>query len=72
MDHKKLSELLNGTAIPTPQDEKRDPERADQVYDACVSCLIERTRDKTRFRLLFEENCNYGFRRNLWGMKPLG
>ncbi len=26
----------------------------------------------TRFPLVFEELCNYGFRRNLWGMKPLG
>jgi len=25
-----------------------------------------------QFNLLFEENCNYGFRRNLWGMKPMG
>jgi hypothetical protein len=25
-----------------------------------------------KFALVFEENCSYGFRRNLWGMKPAG
>jgi len=37
-----------------------------------VTQLRDRTRDKGRFPLVFEENCNYGYRRNLWGMKPLG
>jgi hypothetical protein len=69
--HKKLSELL-GAAMPTAEEERRDPAHADEVYDACIGSLAERTRDHARFRLLFEENCNYGFRRNLWGMKPLG
>lgn len=30
------------------------------------------TRDKERFQLLFQENVNYGFRRKLWAMKPVG
>jgi len=30
------------------------------------------TRDQSRFPLLFEEDCNYGFRRNVWGMRPWG
>jgi len=34
--------------------------------------LLERTRDRTRFRLLFDENCNYGFQRNLWALEPMG
>lgn len=34
--------------------------------------LLERTRDGKKFPLIFQELTNYGFRRNLWGMKPIG
>jgi hypothetical protein len=37
-----------------------------------VRVLRERTRDRKRFRLVFEEVANYGFRRNLWGHRSLG
>lgn len=30
------------------------------------------TKDKKRFPLVFAENCNYGFCRNLWGVKSWG
>lgn len=33
--------------------------------------MLARTRDKKQFALLFEENVNYGFRRNFWAMKLL-
>jgi hypothetical protein len=42
------------------------------VYDAAVEVLKERTRDAKAFPLVFDELCNYGFRRNLWGHRPLG
>jgi hypothetical protein len=70
--HKRLQEMLPAVKIPTQKDEKSDPTNADQVYETCTVFLIERTRNRERFPLIFEENCNYGFRRNLWGMKPLG
>jgi hypothetical protein len=56
-------------SIPTADDERRDPPAADEVYDACTRFLIARSRGN---RLVLQENINYGFRRNLWGMKPLG
>ena len=28
--------------------------------------------DRKRFRLVFKENVSYGFRRNLYGLKPIG
>lgn len=34
--------------------------------------LIAQTRPENGFRLLFLENCNYAFRRNLLGMKKIG
>lgn len=70
--HRKLGVLLGGVAMPTTAGEASDPDNADHIYDACTALLLERTRDRKKYELLFEENCNYGFRRNLWGMKPLG
>jgi len=70
--HNKLQSLLKDIKIPSVDDEKSDPSAADEIYDGCVSYLREKTRNKKKFPLVFEENCNYGFRRNLWGMKSFG
>lgn len=70
--HKRLAVLQPELALPTAEEEERDAARADHCYEACVRYLIGRTRDRQQFPLLFNENVNYGFRRNLWGMKPLG
>lgn len=70
--HKKLQKLVSGQRLPTAEGEAADPIGADGVYDACVARLLELTRNQTKFPLIFEENCNYGFRRNLWGTKRMG
>ena len=70
--HTQLSWITGGIHIPRAPEERADPLSADAAYDACVKVLIERTRDRKRFPLLFEENCNYGFWRNLWGLRPIG
>lgn len=70
--HQKLRELQPDVVIPTLEEEEQDPQKADHIYEACVRHLITRTRERKQFPLLFNENVNYGFRRNLWGMKPLG
>lgn len=70
--HRKLQELVAGVQIPSEQEEAADPRGADDAYDACVGVLREKTRDRTRFPILYDELSSYGFRRNLWGMKPLG
>lgn len=70
--HKKLQELLPDVLIPTAEEELANKEIADEVYEAYGDFLRTKTRDREAFPLVFEENCNYGFRRNLWGMKPLG
>lgn len=69
--HEKLGKLVEGVKIPSAQDEAETPEAADAVYESCAALLRQRTRGK-EFSLLFQENTNYGFRRNLWGMKPAG
>lgn len=58
-----------GENTPSKQDEKDDPDACDMFYGRCCGWLREHTRDKERFSILFEENTNYGFRRNLLGIK---
>ena len=70
--HRRLAELLPDLCFPAPDEEAADPATADAIYEAAAVYLRENTRDRDRFRLVFEENCNYGFRRNLLGMKPVG
>jgi hypothetical protein len=70
--HSKLSQIMPDIRLPSDKEEREDPGRADEVYETCINHLRERTRDKAAFPLLFEENCNYGFWRNLWGLKPIG
>ncbi len=70
--HERLKKLIPELYLPSPDEELADVAAADMAYDTCTAFLIEKTRKKDTFPLVFEENCNYGFRRNLWGMKPLG
>ena len=69
--HARLSSMLK-MKLPTSEQEKTKPADADAAYSTCGDYLLSRTRDKERFQLLFQENVNYGFRRNLWAMKPVG
>jgi hypothetical protein len=58
-----------GISCPTKAEEETDPASADEVYAAYVDHLREATRADT---ILLSENIGYGFRRNLWGMRPAG
>ena len=58
--------------LPTKEDEEACPAWADTKYEGAVTSLREATRDTSRFPLVFAENANYGFRRNLWGLRPIG
>ena len=58
--------------LPTEAEEVADPQLADARYREVTLTLIAATRDKSRFPLVFAENANYGFRRNMWGLKPWG
>ena len=61
-----------GYSLPTKQEEEADPKWADTKYEQAVTSLREGTRDRVKFPLVFAENVNYGFRRNLWGLKLIG
>ena len=69
--HNILGSSIPGIKMPTKDDEEKDLKYADEVYESCAAFLRAKTRDREKFRMIFEENVNYGFRRNLWGMKPL-
>jgi hypothetical protein len=67
--HTKLEQIISDIKIPTAEEEQKNPQTADAIYDNCTKYLIAKTRDSSKYFLLFKENINYGFRRNLWGMK---
>jgi hypothetical protein len=66
----RVAVIAPDTPLLAEQDEAADPVRADRVIDVCVARLRELTRDASKFPLVFHENVSYGFRRNLWAMKP--
>jgi hypothetical protein len=63
---------LTGIPAPSKRKEARNPDTADKIYDEYVRYLRDSTRDKAKYPRVFEELTNYGFRRNLWGLKPIG
>jgi len=61
----------HGLEVPTQDEEAADAQAADLRYGACVTWLLEATRDEKKFKLLLQENTAYGFRRNLLALKPI-
>ena len=57
--------------LASPEEEQKDLAQADDGYESATTWLLTQTRDRERFRLIFEENINYGFRRNIRGLKPI-
>ena len=70
--HNNLKKIIPDIELPTQEQEAKNPERADNIYEECTRVMREKTRDKNQFPLIFKENCGYGFRRNLWGLRLLG
>ena len=69
--HKFLSEKVK-LEFPTDEAETADPVSADEVYQSSIRWLLNHTRDKKNFALLFGENLAYGFRRNSYALKNIG
>jgi hypothetical protein len=70
--HKQLVQLFPDLSMPDESAESADPGQADQDYKTAINALIERTRDASDFPRVFDELCQYGFRRNLWGCRKVG
>jgi hypothetical protein len=70
--HRAIEAILGeDLALPGAGDEAADPRRADSAYGDAARRLIARVRNHADYRLLNAENRNYGFARNLYGLKGL-
>ncbi len=70
--HKKLEGLVAEAKAPTREEELANLGTADEVYSAWSQFLRTNTRDIKKYSMLFNENVNYGYRRNVWGLRPIG
>lgn len=61
-----------GIAMPTPQDELSDPQKADQAYVAAADALRPQTNDPKKFPFVFKELVAYGYNRNSHGSRWVG
>lgn len=67
-----LEEQVPDLVLPSEQEEQADSTSANRAYMAASRWLTQRTRDRTKFALLYKELVNYGFRRNLLGARTWG
>ena len=61
-----------GLRVPTADEEKANRRQAFELYRSAVDDLRRRTRNSACFPLVHKGNIEYGFRRNLLGIKPIG
>lgn len=69
--HEQLKRIT-GLPLPTAEQEARDPQQADEIYDAVTRIIIGKMRDTKAFPFVYRDNVNYGFCRNLYALRPLG
>lgn len=67
-----LARNIDSLELPSVKSEEQDPASADARYSSACKWLLEKTRDQSKFQMLFKENIEYGFRRNMRGLKPIG
>jgi hypothetical protein len=67
--HTALVKHVPGLVLPGPDGERSNPMSADEAYRSAVDWLKERCRGK-EFALVIKENIEYGFRRNMRGIRP--
>lgn len=71
--HVALASLFPDMPIPTATEETADRDAAYKRFSAITTLVISLCRKNPKdYPLVFEENCNYGFRRNMFGLKPIG
>lgn len=70
--YKRILEVkIAGLTFLESTDEESQRPKAAAICESAVKWLREATRDSKKFALIFAENTNYGFRRNLLGVRPL-
>jgi len=61
-----------GVVLPSADDEANDPVAADAKYESAGEWMLRKSRDTKKYPFVFTQNINYGFARNLLGLRPLG
>jgi hypothetical protein len=61
----------DGIHLPTADAEVADPVEADREYQAAMARVIAKVRSTGGFRLVVIENRNYGYARNMFGLRRL-
>lgn len=70
--HKFLADNIQGLAMPSVKEEQNDPSKADLIYQSAIDWLREQRRDNKKYPLIEKELFEYGFRRNLAGLRWTG
>lgn len=67
--HKYLNENISEMQLPSATEEIQLPDCSDEKYVSAIHWLLEKTRDNKKYPLIYEDNINYGFSRNMVGIK---
>jgi hypothetical protein len=67
--HGSLAKLAPNLPLPSVASERRNLSKADDVYRSLTKKLLEKRRGE-KYRLVSDANAEYGFRRNMLGLKP--
>ena len=67
--HNALAKLASDFSPPTVEEERTHPDLADHAYRSATKRLLELRRG-AQYQLVHKENAEYGFRRNMLGLKP--
>lgn len=70
--HEYLNKRVKDVQLPTKEEELEDPNAFDQEYNSAIKWLLEKTRDPKKYPLIYQDNANYGFSRNMLGIKLIG
>ncbi len=60
-----------GISLPTAAQENADPTGADGTIETAIARLRKLTSDKRKFGLVFQENRNFGYERNILALRPI-
>jgi hypothetical protein len=66
---RKAVESVSSVSLPSLRTERRDKAKADMAIQRAIKRVRDKTRDTEKFALLFKENRDYGYERNLYGMR---
>lgn len=70
-NHAKMHTICHVGHVTDEPYESSNTVLVDEAYRSWVRHIISNTRDTNKYPLIFKENMAYGFRRNLWGLKPI-